>query len=107
MKRSVQNSVLQRINANRQRIEDARQREEREAAAMRESQHKKEPSETLLSRDEWASLGRTVVVPKRQARDVVNDNSPFHLHSIRFVFSEDQTRDTVEWLKEQEREQQR
>lgn len=60
------------------------------------------PSETLLGRAEWGSIGRTVVVPNKQARDVVNCNSPFDSHSIRYVFSEDQTRDTLEWLKEQQ-----
>jgi hypothetical protein len=35
MRRSIHNNVLQRITANRQRIEHARLREEREAAALR------------------------------------------------------------------------
>jgi hypothetical protein len=35
MKRGIKTNVLNRVAANRQRIEEARQREEREAAAIR------------------------------------------------------------------------
>lgn len=35
MRRSVRNNVLKRVAANRQRAEDAQQRDEREAAAIR------------------------------------------------------------------------
>jgi len=44
MKRSVKGNVWRRIAGNRQRIEEARDREEREAAALRElnQQPKKE-----------------------------------------------------------------
>jgi hypothetical protein len=36
MRRSLQNNVQQRIDANQRRVEEAREREEREKAALRE-----------------------------------------------------------------------
>jgi hypothetical protein len=39
-KRSIKNSVEQRITANQQRVEEAREREEREREALRELNRK-------------------------------------------------------------------
>jgi hypothetical protein len=42
MRRSIQNSVRQRVAANRQRVQKAREREEREAEVIRLLNQKKE-----------------------------------------------------------------
>ncbi len=64
-----------------------------------------EKSEKLLSRNEWLSLGRTVMVPNKMAADVFNDSSPFDTRGgIRFVFSEDQTKETIEVLREEQQQ---
>jgi len=42
MRRGIRSNVLQRVNANRARIVEAREREEREAAVIRALNQKKE-----------------------------------------------------------------
>lgn len=56
MKRSLQNSVQQRIDANQRRVEESRQREEREREAIRALQEQTAPAVRLLSKTDFTPM---------------------------------------------------